>query len=361
MSRPHPNAIKRIAIIGAGVIGGGWAAHFLRYGMQVTVWDPAPDAAAKLRVRLTAIWPKLERLGLHPAASLDNLHFYSDLASAVAGAEFIQESTPERLSIKIETLKNIDAACPPETIIASSTSGYLMTEITVGVRYPERCIVAHPFNPPYIIPAVEVVAGEQTSPEAHQWAVDFYQAMGKQPLKLTKEIPGFVADRIMEAVWREILHMLDKDMATVAEIEAAIRYGPGLRWALMGPLTVLHMGGGEGGMAHLIHQFGPSLKAPWTFLDAPELTDELANKVIDGCNRLTNGQTIRQLEEERDDLLIRLIDILDNSKLWHLGNGSRFYSIAPSEVSSGDVGFSKNGSTKTILKGNYNESSNSNP
>lgn len=319
MPRPNPDAVKHIAVIGTGVIGGGWAAHFLRQGMQVAAWDPAPNADAKLRERIDAVWPKLVQLGLRPGASPDNLQFHSDLASAVAGAEFIQESTPERLPIKVETLKNIDAACPPDTLIASSTSGFAMTEMAAQTRHPERCVVAHPFNPPYIMPLVEVVAGRKTSLAALQWAVDFYRATGKQPLKLNKEVPGFVADRIMEAVWREILHMLNHNMATVEEIEASVRYGPGLRWALMGPLTVLHLGGGEGGMAHLIHQFGPSLKAPWTFLEAPELTDDLANKVIDGCGQLTAEKTLRQLEDERDDLLIRLIELLDSSELWHLG------------------------------------------
>lgn len=319
MTRPNPTEVKRAAIIGAGVIGGGWAAHFLRHGMTVKAWDPAPNAEVKLRQRLTDIWPTLERLGCHPDASPDNLIFVDTLADAVADAQFVQECTPERLPIKISTLSAIDAACPPDTIIASSTSGYLMTEMAIDCQHPERCVVAHPFNPPYLMPVVEVVAGEKTTDENHQWAVDFYRATDKQPLKLTKEIPGFVADRIMEAVWREILHMLDNDMATVEEIDAAVRYGPGLRWAMMGPLTVLHLGGGEGGMAHLIHQFAPFLKAPWTFLEAPELTDELANKVIDGCHDLTAGKTIKQLEQERDDLLIRMIEMLDKSELWHLG------------------------------------------
>ena len=324
MMRSNPNDVKNVAVIGAGVIGGGWAAHFLRLGLQVTVWDPDPKAEAKLRERLaTAVWPKLERLGLKAGASMANLSFAPTLAEAVAQAEFVQENSPERLAIKIETFKNIDAACPLDTIIASSTSGYLMTEMATKVQHPERCVVAHPFNPPYLMPLVEVVAGEATSDEAHQWAVDFYRAVGKQPLKLKKEVPGFVADRIMEAVWREILHMINNDMASVYEIDAAVRYGPGLRWALMGPLTVLHLGGGEGGMAHLIHQFGPSLQAPWTFLEAPELTDELAQKVIDGCDEVTDGRSIRHLEEERDDLLIRLVEMLDKSDLWHIGNELR--------------------------------------
>ncbi len=320
MTRPAPIAVQYVTVIGTGVIGSGWAAHFLRNGMTVTAWDPAPDAEEKLRTRLNKAWPTLERIGLHPKASSENLHFADSLETGVAQAEFIQESTPERLPLKISTLSAIDVAAPIDTVIASSTSGYLMSEMAVDCQHPERCVVAHPFNPPYLIPVVEVVAGPQTSSEVHQWTVDFYRATGKQALKLTKEVPGFVADRIMEAVWREVLHMIDKDMATVEEIDMAIRYGPGLRWPLMGSLTVLHLGGGEGGMAHLIHQFGPALKAPWTFLEAPELTDDLAQKVIDGCNQLTANTTICELEAERDDLLIKLIEMLDQSKLWHLGN-----------------------------------------
>ncbi|MFT5193901.1 MAG: carnitine 3-dehydrogenase [Cellvibrionaceae bacterium] len=318
--RPNPTDVKRVGIVASGTIGGGWAAHFIRNGMTVKVFDPGAGAEQILRDRLAVVWHILERIGLHPDASPDNLIFVDTLEEAVADAQFVQENTPERLPIKIATFQAIDAAAPADTIIASSTSGYLMSEMAVDLKHPERCTVAHPFNPPYLMPLVEVVASPDTSEEAHQWAVDFFRANGQQPLKLNKEVPGFVADRIMEAVWREILHMIDNDMATVEEIDMAVRYGPGLRWALMGPLSVLHLGGGEGGMAHLIHQFGPSLKAPWTFLEAPELTDELANKVIDGCERLTNGAPIQQLEAERDDLLLKLIDMLDASNLWHVGN-----------------------------------------
>ncbi len=320
MARTHPSGVTRVGIIGTGVIGGGWALHFLRHGMTVKCWDPSPDAEQKLRERGEAVWPILERLGLAETASLDNLIFTETLAEAVADAEFVQENVPERLPIKISSLAAIDAAAPADTVIASSTSGYLMSEMDIECQHPDRLMVAHPFNPPYLMPLVEVVSSPKTEPAAHDWAMDFYRVTGKQPLKLTKEVPGFVADRLMEAVWRESLHMIDNDMATVEEIDLAIRYGPGLRWALMGPLTVLHLGGGEGGMAHLIHQFGPSLEADWTFLKAPELTDELANKVIDGCDRLTDGAPIKKLEAERDDLLIKLIDMLDASDLWHVGN-----------------------------------------
>lgn len=319
MTRPLPTQVQRVGIIGTGVIGGGWAAHFLRNGMDVVAYDPAPGAEDKLRRRIDDVWPTLTRLGLHANANPARLTFADSLAAAVVDAEFVQENAPERAQIKIDTLAAIDAAAPVDTVIASSTSGYAMTMMAQKCVHPERCVVAHPFNPPYLMPVVEVVAGEKTTADAHDWAVAFYRATGKQPLKLTKEIPGFVADRLMEAIWREALHMINNDMATVEEIDAAIRYGPGLRWALMGPLTVLHLGGGEGGMAHLIHQFGPSLKEPWTFLEAPELTDELAQKVIDGCANLTQGFSIRDLEQERDDLLIKLLEMLNQSKLWHLG------------------------------------------
>lgn len=319
MNRPEPNHVQRAAVIGTGVIGAGWVAHFLRNGLEVVAHDPAPAAETRLRQKIEAVWPTLERLGLHPQASPERLTFATDLSSAVAAAEFVQENAPERLPLKIEVLAQIDAAAPPQTVIASSTSGYTMTEMAVKCHHPERCVVAHPFNPPYLVPLVEVVAGEKTSSEVHDWAVAFYKMTGKKPLKLTKEIPGFVADRLMEAIWREALHMVANDMATVAEIDASIRYGPGLRWAIMGPLTVLHLGGGEGGMAHLLHQFGPSLKSPWTFLEAPRLTDELSQRLIEGCERLTAGRSLKELEQERDELLIRLIEMLEGSKIWHLG------------------------------------------
>lgn len=319
MTRPDPSEVRRVAVIGTGVIGGGWAAHFLRHGLEVVAYDPDAQAEKRLRAKIEAVWPTLARLGLHPAASPDRLAFAPTLVAAVTEADFVQENTPERLDLKIETLSQIDAAAPPETVIASSTSGYAMTDMAEQCRYPARCVVAHPFNPPYLVPLVEVVAGQQTSPAALDWAVAFYQATGKKPLKLSQEVPGFVADRLMEAIWREALHMLTHNMATVAEIDAAIRYGPGLRWALMGPLTVLHLAGGEGGMRHMLHQFGPSLQAPWTFLEAPALTDELSRRVIEGCEQLTAGRSIQALEQERDELLLRLIELVESSELWHLG------------------------------------------
>lgn len=317
---PDLHSIHKIAIIGTGVIGGGWAAHFLRNGMMVTAYDPAPDAETKLRAAIDTLWPTLERLGLRNEASRDRLSFAPDLATAVADAQVVQESAPERETLKIDLLTQIDAAAPPNAIIASSTSGFPMTLLAQHCQHPERCIVAHPFNPPYLMPLVEVVAGERTDPAVVDWAVNFYNSTGKKALKCSKEIPGFVADRLMEALWREVLHMVNNNMATVDEIDAAMRYGPGLRWAMMGPCTVLHLAGGAGGMAHMLDQFGPSLKSPWTFLEAPELTPELRERMISGCDALTARHTIGEIERERDDLLIRLIEMLEQSNLWHLGN-----------------------------------------
>jgi carnitine 3-dehydrogenase len=318
MNRQDPTQVQQVAVIGTGVIGSGWAAHFLRNGMDVVAFDPAPDAEAKLRRRIDAVWPILERLGLKAGAKPERLRFVDDLKTAVSHAHFIQENAPEREQLKIDLISQIDAAAPPQTVIASSTSGYPMTLLAQNCRHPERCIVAHPFNPPYIIPVVELVAGEKTSVETVDWLFDFYTATGKKPLRCSKEIPGFVADRLMEAIWREALHMLDNEMATVAEIDAAIRYGPGLRWAIMGPLTVLHLAGGEGGMRHMLQQFGPSLKAPWTFLEAPELTEALRQRVIEGCEALTAVHPIKSLEQERDALLIGIIELLQKSSIWNL-------------------------------------------
>ena len=317
---PSPQNITRVAIIGTGVIGSGWTAHFLRNGIDVMAHDPAPDAEARLQHAVANVWPLMERLGLAAGASPDRLAFAPDVASAVDNAQFIQENAPEREALKVALFAEIDANAPPNAIIASSTSGFPITTLAQQCQRPQRCLVAHPFNPPYLVPLVEVVGGALTDPAVVDWAVEFYNATGKQALKCSKEIPGFVADRLMEAIWREILHMVNNDMATVEEIDASIRYGPGLRWALMGPCTVLHLAGGAGGMAHMLDQFGPSLKSPWTFLDAPELTPELRQRMIDGCERLTAGSSIAELEQERDELLIEMIEVLNGSSLWHLNN-----------------------------------------
>ncbi|MFD7421099.1 3-hydroxyacyl-CoA dehydrogenase NAD-binding domain-containing protein [Streptomyces californicus] len=295
-----PEDVRRVACVGAGVIGGGWAAHFLARGYDVTAWDPAPDAAVRLRRLIAAAWPALERLGLAEGASQDRLTVTATLEEAVAEAQFVQESAPEKLELKRGLLARLDAAAPAGTVIASSTSGYPMTDMQTEAADPGRLVVGHPFNPPYLIPLVEVVGGERTTPAAVDWASRFYTVAGKSVITMDREVPGFIANRLQEALWREALHMVANGEATVAEIDASITEGPGLRWAVMGPMLTFALAGGEGGMAHMLDHFGPSLKSPWTRLEAPELDRALYEAVVAGCEEAADGRGIADLVAERD-------------------------------------------------------------
>ncbi|MFJ2854098.1 MULTISPECIES: 3-hydroxyacyl-CoA dehydrogenase NAD-binding domain-containing protein [Streptomyces] len=302
-----PKDVRRVACVGAGVIGGGWAAHFLARGYDVTAWDPAPDAAVRLRRLIAAAWPALEQLGLADGASQDRLTVTATLEEAVAEAQFVQESAPEKLDLKRDLLARLDAAAPAGTVIASSTSGYPMTDMQTEAADPGRLVVGHPFNPPYLIPLVEVVGGERTDPAAVEWASRFYEVAGKSVITMDREVPGFIANRLQEALWREALHMVANGEATVAEIDASITEGPGLRWAVMGPMLTFALAGGEGGMAHMLDHFGPSLKSPWTRLEAPELDRALYEAVVAGCDEAADGRSIADLVAERDR---GVIDIL---------------------------------------------------
>ncbi|MFE9696306.1 3-hydroxyacyl-CoA dehydrogenase NAD-binding domain-containing protein [Streptomyces sp. NPDC006270] len=295
-----PEDVRRVACVGAGVIGGGWAAHFLARGYDVTAWDPAPDAAVRLRRLVAAAWPALEQLGLADGASPDRLTVAATLEDAVADAQFVQESAPEKLDLKRDLLARLDAAAPAGTVIASSTSGYPMTDMQTEAADPGRLVVGHPFNPPYLIPLVEVVGGERTAPAAVDWASRFYTVAGKSVITMEREVPGFIANRLQEALWREALHMVAQGEATVREIDASITEGPGLRWAVMGPMLTFALAGGEGGMAHMLDHFGPSLKSPWTRLEAPELDRSLYDAVVAGCEEAADGRTIADLVAERD-------------------------------------------------------------
>ncbi|MEU6129339.1 3-hydroxyacyl-CoA dehydrogenase NAD-binding domain-containing protein [Saccharopolyspora sp. NPDC047091] len=302
-----PEAVREVACIGAGVIGGGWAAHFLARGYRVTAWDPAPDAAEKLRRLVDAAWPALTELDLAPGASRDALTVTATLEDAVAGAEFVQESAPEDLELKQDLLARIDAATPPGVVVSSSTSGYGMTEMQQRCATPERLVVGHPFNPPYLIPLVEVVGGERTSPEAVAWASRFFEVAGKSVITMDREVPGFIANRLQEALWREALHMVAEGEATVEQIDASITEGPGLRWPFLGPCLTFHLAGGEGGMAHMLDHFGPSLKSPWTRLEAPELTAELRDRMVQGCEETADGRSIAELVADRDRAVIAVL------------------------------------------------------
>ncbi|MYV59311.1 L-carnitine dehydrogenase, partial [Streptomyces sp. SID4931] len=258
------------------------------------------DAAVRLRRLIAAAWPALEQLGLADGASQDRLTVTATLEEAVADAQFVQESAPEKLGLKRDLLARLDAAAPAGTVIASSTSGYPMTDMQTGAAHPGRLVVGHPFNPPYLIPLVEVVGGERTDPAAVEWASRFYEVAGKSVITMDREVPGFIANRLQEALWREALHMVANGEATVAEIDASITEGPGLRWAVMGPMLTFALAGGEGGMAHMLDHFGPSLKSPWTRLEAPELDRALYDAVVAGCDEAADGRSIADLVAERD-------------------------------------------------------------
>jgi carnitine 3-dehydrogenase len=299
-------AVKRVTCIGAGPIGGGWAAHFLAQGYRVTSYLHAQSEYDALMRLLETAWESLEEIGLAEGASMDNFGCTTDLAEATEEAEFIQESVPEILQLKQGLYQTLGDIVDPRVVIASSTSGLSMSDIQARCSTPERTVVAHPFNPPYLLPLVEMIGGEQTSPQTVEWTQKFYQVAGKAPLVMKKEIPGFIATRLQEAIWREALHMVANGEATVEQIDQAVVNGPGPRWALMGPCEIFHVGGGEGGMAYCLDQFGPALKLPWTRLVAPELTEELRNAMVDGCVEMTAGQDFAALSRKMNDGLVEI-------------------------------------------------------
>jgi carnitine 3-dehydrogenase len=308
--RPSPEDVRTVAIIGTGVIGGGWAAHFLRMGYDVVAWDPAPAALSRLGALVDSAWPALERLGLRGDASRDRLQNAASIGDALADADFVQESSPEVLDAKIALLAEIDALTRPDVVVASSTSGFMMSDLAVATATPGRFVVGHPFNPPYLVPLVEVVGGRDTDPDAVAWAEAFYRHAGKACLTMDREVPGFVGNRLQEALWREALHMIDSGQATVAQIDDSITYGPGLRWALMGPMLTFHLAGGQGGMSHMLDHFGPALLEPWTRLTAPELTPRLRDLVVSGVDSTVGDVSVRELEQQRDDFLVDLLLLL---------------------------------------------------
>lgn len=309
-----PKSVRRVACIGTGVIGGGWAAHFLAQGYDVAAWDPGAGAEAALRTLVQRAWPALEELGLAEGASPDRLSFAPSLEAAVADVAFVQESGPERLDLKRRLLADLVAATSQDTVIGSSTSGYSMTEMASEAADGSRLVVGHPFNPPYLIPLVEVVGGERSAQWAVDWACDLYDVAGKSVIRMERELPGFIGNRLQDAIWREALHMVAEGEATVEQIDQAIVDGPGLRWALMGPCLTFHLAGGEGGMAHMLDHFGPSLKEPWTRLIAPELTKELRDEMVEGCEREAAGRSIADLVRERDRGLIAILKAIRESR-----------------------------------------------
>ena len=302
-----PQKVTRVTSLGGGPIGGGWAAHFLARGYDVTLYLHDASEATAFEAILDTAWKSLMDLGLAPGASRDRLRVVTDLQQAVEGAQFIQESAPENLPLKRALYAELGRLAPPDVVIGSSTSGLTMTEIQADCATPQRCVIGHPFNPPYLLPLVEIVGGKLTDPAAVTWAGAFYERAGKAALIMKKEIPGFVATRLQEALWREALHMVANGEATAADIDTALINGPAPRMAIQGQCMAFHVACGAGGMATNLDQFGPALKLPWTRLDAPELTQELRDRMVDGCNEMAAGRGFEDMAAKRDQQIVAVL------------------------------------------------------
>lgn len=300
--------VQRVAIIGSGTIGASWAALFLSRGLHVTATDIAPDAEAKLRQYIDQAWPALTRIGMADGADRNKLRFTADIADAVAGADLVQENGPERLDFKIALYEQLDSLLPADTLIVSSSSGLTMSAIQTGCKlHPERCVIGHPFNPPHLIPLVEIVGGKLTSEATIERATAFYDSLGKRTVRLHKEMPGHVANRLAAALFREIVYLVSEGVLSVADADTAVCWGPGLRWGVMGPSLLYHLGGGEGGIEHFFDQFSDPMQAWWKVLGNPVITPEIRKKMIDGVKAEADGRSLDELAEQRDEALLSLL------------------------------------------------------
>ena len=304
---------KSIGLVGTGVIGSGWAVRVLARGYDVVAWDPAGGGEERLRRAIGRVWPTATELGLFPGADPGRVQWAESPEEVAASADWVQESAPEDEELKRSLMRRLDDAAPPHTVIASSSSGLLPTRLAEGCGHPERLLIGHPFNPVYLLPLVEVVAGQATSPDAVAAAVEHYDDLVMHPLIVRNEIEGYLSDRLQEALWREILHLVNDGVATTSELDDAVTYGPGLRWAAMGTNLTFHLAGGDGGMRHMLNQFGPALKLPWTHIEAPQLTDELVEAMATGTEAQADGRTVADLERQRDQSLIGVMRALSET------------------------------------------------
>ena len=318
MSSQQP--VRRVAIVGTGTIGASWATHYLARGFDVTATDPAPDAEAALRSYVAAAWEGAATLGLSPGASPDRLGFTADMRQAVADADFVQENAPERPELKVKLFAAIDDATPPQAIIASSSSGITMSVIQAGCRHPQRTVIGHPFNPPHILPLVEVVGGTRTAPETIRDAMAFYASIGKRPIHLKKELPGHVANRLQAALYREVVYLIEQGVLDVADSDDAVSWGPGLRWGVMGPNLLWHLGGGAGGIRHFMDTLMPRMtESMWPALGDPQFTPELKEKIVNGVLDEADGHSIDELGAQRDAMLFGLLAV----RAEHAASGPR--------------------------------------
>ena len=302
--------IRRVAIIGTGVIGASWSALYLATGLEVVATDIAPNAEAALKRFVDAAWPALKRLGLAPGASQSKLSFTPKIEAAVVGTDLVQENGPERLDFKQKLYGQLDDLLPADVIIASSSSGLTMSEIQLGCRsHPERCVIGHPFNPPHLVPLVEIVGGAKTSEETIQRVTGFYDSIGRRTVRVRKEMPGHVANRLQAALSREVYYLVAEGIVSAADADTALCWGPGLRWGLMGSMLLNHLGGGEGGIEHFFEQFTRPMTAWWKTLGNPVLTPEVQKKLIDSVHTEVGSRSIDSLAAERDEMLLGLLEL----------------------------------------------------
>jgi carnitine 3-dehydrogenase len=301
---------RRVAVIGAGVIGAGWAALFLARGLDVVAFDPDPGAPQRLRQAVDEAWPSLIRLGLADGADRAKLGFATSVEDAVRAADFVQECGPENAAIKQELFAELDAATPAAVPIASSSSGFTPSQLQqMCTVAPERILVGHPFNPAYLIPLVEVVPGPRTDPDITARCMQFYAGLGKRPVHVRQEVPGHLANRLQAALWREAYSLVERGVASVSDIDTAIAHGPGLRWALLGPLINQHLSGGAGGMAHTLTHLGPPTQAWMDDLGQSRLTPELIRLLVDGVEDELRGVDQSRMVAERDEMLVAILQM----------------------------------------------------
>src|SRR5712691_2850400 len=309
-SVPLNKPVRRIAIVGTGVIGASWSAFYLARGFNVVATDPAPHAEEKLRHYVDSAWKDLSTLGLAANASSNNLEFTTNMKQALTDADFVQENGPERADFKIKLFADLDLATPIESIIASSSSGLAMTVMQSACKHPERCVVGHPFNPPHVVPLVEVVGGSKTSPQAIDQAIAFYASVGKKPIRLHKEVVGHVANRLQAALYREVVHLIEQGVLNVADADTAVCWGPGLRWGAMGPSLLFHLGGGEGGIQHFMEHLSGPMAGLWRDLGPlTDFTPGSRQTIIDGVVSEANGRSLDELARERDAVLLGLLHL----------------------------------------------------
>jgi carnitine 3-dehydrogenase len=299
--------VHRIAIVGTGVIGASWSAYYLARGFDVVATDPGPNAEANLRKYVDEAWPLLTSIGLSDRASRDRLTFTTSLQDALSDADFVQENGPERPDFKKKLFADMDAAAPVDSIIASSSSGIMPSVMQTNCVHPERVLVGHPFNPPHVIPLVEVVGGAKTSDEAVRKAMAFYTSIGKKAIHLKKELPGHVANRLQSALYREVLYLIEQDVLSVEDADAAVSYGPGPRWGVLGPSLQWHLGGGQGGIKHFIEHLLPPMVQSWKVLGTPNVTPELQRTLAEGVMREAAGRTVEQLAQEENETIVELL------------------------------------------------------